>query len=525
MASKTLYRAFRPAVFDDVSGQEHVTQILKKQIETGQPAHAYLFCGTRGTGKTTTARILANAVNCLNPRDGNPCGKCEVCRMFAEERFADVTEMDAASNSGVEHIREIREKAALLPIQGRYRVYIIDEAHMLSAGAFNALLKTLEEPPEHTIFILATTELRKIPKTIASRCQHFDFHRITDADIVARLRYVAGQIGVSAGDDALRLLAEQSDGALRDALSLLEQCSAGRTELSAENVLRTLGLSDTRKLGQLADSILDGDAAQAVALLNDILASGTAHAHVLQDLVVHLSQRLAETAADGADTHIVLRALNIFIEAQNTLRFSPVPQAVLLSAVVRAANTTTDMDLTNLEARLQRLEAQMERLAAGVPGRSPAPGPSAAPASAKAAPAPKPAPQKLEPVSKPAAADPPPPAPEPQAADPPDALDRFRSGVIAENGACRPAADAVSQLERRGSTAILHTSNDDETIVRLLVSDDERPGVLRVLSEIYGTPIGTVRVESEEPDDEESVQQVMSVLNSAFNKCVTVEND
>lgn len=530
MASRTLYRAFRPTVFDDVSGQDHVTEILKRQIAAGEPAHAYLFCGTRGTGKTTTARILANAVNCENPQDGNPCGACEACRMFSEERFADVTEIDAASNSGVDNIRDIREKAALLPIQGRYKVYIIDEAHMLSAGAFNALLKTLEEPPAHTIFILATTELRKIPKTILSRCQHFDFHRITNRDIVERLRYVAGETGVEADDDALMLIAEQAEGALRDALSLFEQCSAGATRLEAADVLKTLGLADTAKLSRLGDSILQGDAAAAVAALNDILSGSTAPASVLQDLVIYLSDELARTAEDGGSTHIVLRAVDVFIEAQNTLRFSPVPQAVLLAAVIRAANTTTDVDLTNLEARLQRLEAQMERLSSAQAPARQAAAPPAAKAAApsgqiKTAPAPEqtaPAPQQTDPPGEKAEA-----AAEPvSAADPPDVLRRFRSRITEMNGAARPAADAVTGIARRGGTATLYADREDETAVRLLVTEPDRAGTLQVLEEIYGVPLTQLRLELEQTDDEQSIEQVMSALSSAFSQDrVTMKDD
>ncbi|MBD5558925.1 MAG: DNA polymerase III subunit gamma/tau [Clostridia bacterium] len=524
MESRTLYRAFRPSVFGDVSGQDHVTQVLRRQIETGQPAHAYLFCGSRGTGKTTTARILANAVNCLHPVDGSPCGECEVCRMFAGEQFVDVVEIDAASNSGVENIRDIREKAALLPIQGRYKVYIIDEAHMLSAGAFNALLKTLEEPPAHTIFILATTELRKIPKTIQSRCQHFDFRRITPSDIVSRLRYVAGEIGVRAEDEALALLAAQAEGALRDALSLLEQCSAGRTELTAADVLRILGLSDARQLSELGESILAGDAARAVAAQEAILAGGTAPGQVLQDLTVYLSDRLAQTAGDGGSTEIPLRALDVLIESHNALRYSPVPQAVLLAAVVRAANTATDVDLGNLEARLQRLEAQMERLQTSGRRQSAAP---EAPAAPQAAAAPPPA--SADPAqgsrSAPAAKAPSPATAAAPSVEPENALPRFRKAVTERNAAAGPAAAAVAGIERRGGAIVLHADSADEALVRFLVSDAEQPAVLEALSEVYGSPVSQVRAEFEQIDDEESAEQVMSALNSAFRERVTVKND
>ena len=223
MAYKTLYRVFRPKTFDEVYGQQHITDILKKQVMTGQVAHAYLFYGPRGTGKTSTAKIFANAINCLAPQDGNPCGKCEVCAGVANEAFVDIVEIDAASNNSVDNVRDIREKVSLLPALGKYKVYIIDEVHMLSSGAFNALLKTLEEPPAHAVFILATTEIRKLPATILSRCQRYDFKRITEEDIVARLREVAEKTGLQYEEDALTMIAQSAEGAMRDALSVMDR--------------------------------------------------------------------------------------------------------------------------------------------------------------------------------------------------------------------------------------------------------------------------------------------------------------
>ena len=238
---QALYRKWRPRTFDEVVGQDHITDILKKQVLTDRPSHAYLFTGTRGTGKTTCAKLLAKAVNCLNPVGGNPCNECEICRGIDSGSILDVTEMDAASNNGVDDVRAIRDEAVYAPVAARRRVYIVDEVHMLSKPAFNALLKLMEEPPEHLIFILATTELYKVPATILSRCQRYSFHRVPPSLIKARLRQVAEAEGLELEEEAADLLSRLADGALRDALSLLDQCSGARVD--RERVLSAIGLA------------------------------------------------------------------------------------------------------------------------------------------------------------------------------------------------------------------------------------------------------------------------------------------
>lgn len=496
MASKTLYRVFRPQEFESVSGQEQVTEILKKQVEAGQPAHAYLFCGTRGTGKTTTARILANAVNCLHPHNGSPCGECEVCTACSENRFPDIIEIDAASNNGVDNIRDIREQAALLPMQGKYKVYIIDEVHMLSPGAFNALLKTLEEPPEQTIFILATTELRKIPKTILSRCQHFSFHRITDEDIEKRLAYVCGQIGVEADPEALHLIAAQSDGALRDALSLLEQCTAGRSRLTAKDAAAALGISDAQLISELTDHILKGDTTQMAASLETLLGSGVSPVHALQDLVLHLTHRLAGAARAGDDPRVILRAAQIFIEAQNTMRFSPVPQAVLLTAAVRACEPATDPDLAHLEVRLRRLEDKIAKLGNGVPTVS--------------APAPVPA------ASVP---------PAPRQTGSAGALQQFKKLLMQETPAAGPGAAAVTGVDITGTAAVLHASPDDAPLVKFLADETQIKNTLTALGQVYGAGITRIQLDFSVPADEESAGRIIGKLNEVFKNRVTVKDD
>ena len=265
---QVLYRKWRPQVFADVVGQPQVTVTLQHELMAGRVAHAYLFTGSRGTGKTTCAKILAKAVNCLHPVNGDPCGECEICRGVESGSVMDVVEIDAASNNGVDNIRELREEAAFTPASARYRVYIIDEVHMLSQGAFNALLKTLEEPPAHVLFILATTEVHKLPATILSRCQRFDFHRIAPEDISDRLEYVARQEEASLDREAGLLIARLADGAMRDALSLLDQCFGRSRQVTVEVVNETAGLAGREHLFQMAQSILDRDSPSALELVD-----------------------------------------------------------------------------------------------------------------------------------------------------------------------------------------------------------------------------------------------------------------
>ena len=262
-----LYRKWRPHVFADVIGQEHITKVLCSEVMHGSVSHAYLFCGSRGTGKTTCAKILAKAVNCENPQNGDPCGVCRTCRAF--DSSYDIIEMDAASNNGVDDIRDLREKVAFMPIEMKKRVYIIDEVHMLSNGAFNALLKTLEEPPSHIMFILATTELNKIPATILSRCKRFDFHRISPEDMLPRLRYISDEESIGITDDALRLIAFLATGAMRDALSMLE-LFVGKTGIDREKASEALGVVGNAPILALLEAVAANDTARALSLLEEL---------------------------------------------------------------------------------------------------------------------------------------------------------------------------------------------------------------------------------------------------------------
>lgn len=282
---QALYRKWRPRTFDDVVGQEHITTTLKNEVATGRPSHAYLFCGTRGTGKTSCSKILAKAVNCPNQQDGNPCNSCDICRGIDDDSILDVTEIDAASNSGVDNIRDLREEANFTPAMTRYRVYIIDETHMLSVGAFNALLKIMEEPPEHVLFILATTEIHKVPATILSRCQRFDFKRIASEVIAQRLLYIAGEEAVALDDDAALLIARLADGGMRDALSLLDLCLTAGEEITTEIVGSCAGLVGQQHLFAIARAVGNADSGSALAVLADLWEKSIDYQRLCEQLI------------------------------------------------------------------------------------------------------------------------------------------------------------------------------------------------------------------------------------------------
>ena len=297
---RVLYRKWRPKTFEDVTGQPQVTQTLKQELVAGRIAHAYLFTGSRGTGKTTCAKILAKAINCLNPIDGEPCGTCEICRGIDEGSVTDVVEIDAASNYGVDNIRMLREEAGFTPAMAKYRVYIIDEVHMLSIGAFNALLKTLEEPPAHVVFILATTEVHKMPATILSRCQRFEFKRISPDDSAQRLCYIAREEGADLDDEAALLIARLADGALRDALSILDQCIGVSNHVTTEVVCSTVGIVGREHLYQLVDAAASQNSAKALELIDQLYRGSKDMARLCEELSVYFrNMMLIKTMKDA----------------------------------------------------------------------------------------------------------------------------------------------------------------------------------------------------------------------------------
>jgi len=473
MAYQALYRTYRPERFGQMAGQKHITTILMNQVREGQPSHAYLFCGSRGTGKTTTARILAKAINCLHPENGEPCLACDSCRTAAGQN-ADIIEIDAASNNSVDNVRDLISQAQFAPLQLKYRVFIIDEVHMLSGSAFNALLKTLEEPPEHVVFILATTEPQKLPATIISRCQRFDFHRLTVPEIIGYMQYILKADGASVEPDGLRIIARAADGGMRDALSLLDQClSFCGGKVTAKDVQNVLGIMDENFLFDMADTLLSGDAKGALTDLDQVVRQGRDMAVFAGELAGHLrSLLLAKACGDCADLLAVtadrmaryqkqaqkhanariLYAMEKLMAVQNDMRYFPSPRMLLETVLVRIAQPVDDESVEALSARLALVE---EKLKNGVPAPAPAhasaPAPSAAPvydedyipepppeegylppeayepepAPAPAAPQPRPEPKpqpRMEPPAPKAEAPRPKPAPQPAAGGDADAL-------------------------------------------------------------------------------------------------------
>ena len=399
---QALYRKYRPKTFDEVVGQKSVTDTLKAQLLTGHLSHAYLFTGTRGTGKTSCAKILAKAVNCLDPIDGSPCNRCAICKAIEAGACTDVQEIDAASNNGVDHVRALRDDAVYTPAEAKKRVYIIDEVHMLSMAAFNALLKTIEEPPEHLLFILATTELHKVPATILSRCQRFSFRRLLPEDIAGRIRYVAYQEQISIDDGAVQLLSHLADGALRDGMSLLDQCaSAGGGTITAETVERCLGLAGTRKAAQLLEAVSRRDARAALEEFAALYAGGKDLAALLDEMACLARDILIVKTAPGgglgmlsgvSEASQVLQLQNAFAEAellriitllqQTAANFSKSqnPRVDCELCLLQLCLPQLQLDAQSLNARLSRVE---EQLASGVLVQA---RPAAAPEAADAPP-------------------------------------------------------------------------------------------------------------------------------------------
>ena len=422
MAYQALYRTWRPEKFEDVVGQDAIVRTLVKQVESGRIAHAYLFCGSRGTGKTTTAKILARAINCAHPLPGaDPCGACEACVSIQEERAMDVIEIDAASNNGVDEIRDLREKIQYPPSVGRYKVYIVDEVHMLSTGAFNALLKTLEEPPAHAVFILATTEPQKLPATILSRCQRFDFRRIPARLIEERLKMVLDASGSAAEDEAIQLIARSAEGGMRDALSLLDTCMSDDF-LTADRVREALGASGREAMYEFADALIASDAGQALTLIGRAMDAGrdpqvfareaTGHLRSLllaqavrgglEDLIESTREEAARLTkqASGASAEGLTRWMELFMRAEGDMKWMAQPRSALELCAVRCCRPEREQSAEALTERLAKLEAKLSNLSS-IPFE-PTQSRPAAPPKAESAPAAAPpvAPLKAERAAK-----------------------------------------------------------------------------------------------------------------------------
>ena len=387
MSYTALYRKFRPDTFADVKGQDHIVTTLKNQLKANRIGHAYLFTGTRGTGKTTVAKIFARTVNCENPSEDGPCGECKSCRAIAAGASMNVIEIDAASNNGVDNIREIVEEVSYSPAEGKYKVYIIDEVHMLSIGAFNALLKTLEEPPSYVIFILATTEVHKLPVTILSRCQRYDFKRISIETITDRMRQLTDAEQVQAQDKALRYIAKAADGSMRDALSLLDQCIAFHLgqELTYDKVLDVLGAVDTEVFSRLLRSVLDRDVLGCIQLLEEIVMQGRELTQFVTDFTWYLRNLMLVQASDNledvidmstdnlkrlkeeaqaADMDRVVRYIRIFSELSGQIRYASQKRILVEIALIKLCRPQMEEDRESILDRIRQVEERVEN---GVP--------------------------------------------------------------------------------------------------------------------------------------------------------------
>ena len=490
MSYQALYRAWRPDTFSEIVGQDAVTRTLKRQVTTGRIAHAYLFCGTRGTGKTTAAKVLSRAINCLNLQDGDPCGECEICRALKQENSMDVVEIDAASNNGVDEIRDLREKIKYPPALTKYKVYIIDEVHMLSTGAFNALLKTLEEPPSHAVFILATTEPQRLPATILSRCQRFDFHRISVEVIMERLMVVLGGIGRTATEDALYEIARAAEGGMRDALSLLDVClSYTDGEVTAQLARDVLGTAGRSAMFEFADKLIDGDAGGALLQIDEVMRRGSDPQVFIRDTVAHLraimlagavgeglagileitpedAQRFREQAARlNADQ--LNRMLELFMRAEPDTKWASRPRTILELTAVRACRPDREPDAT-VNERLQRVEKLIEK---GIPA---APARAARPDADSSRPEPRPekAPER--------------PAPTPAETPPQPYLDALKQ-LIAENPSIQKPIEAMRFLRFDGSVATVEFSRKMMMYMKLL--ERKKPLIEAALTSAFGSPV------------------------------------
>ena len=384
MAYRALYRQWRPQDFSHVVGQESVISTLRNQVITERIAHAYLFCGSRGTGKTSTAKILAKAINCENPQNGDPCGQCENCRRVEEEESLDIIEIDAASNNGVDEMRNLRDTVKYPPQYGKYKVYIIDEVHMLSTSAFNALLKTLEEPPQHIVFILATTEPQKLPATILSRCQRYDFGRIPAVKICSRLAEATEKAGAKATPKALMLIARAAEGGMRDALSILDMCIGTGQQIDEELVRRILGISSQSVLFQFSDALADGNVPLLFGMISDIIRQGKDPILFSKDISRHIrSLILAKCCPDDitgiteqTDEDVrdfvnqserftmtrLMRILDLFVALEADMKYSSTPRLALESTVLKCCLKTSEDDPSAMTERIETLEMQLQQM-------------------------------------------------------------------------------------------------------------------------------------------------------------------
>ena len=490
MSYQALYRAWRPDTFSQIVGQDAVVKTLRHQVETGRIAHAYLFCGTRGTGKTTAAKVLSRAINCLHPVDGDPCGECDVCVQLKKENSMDVIEIDAASNNGVDEIRDLREKVKYPPAVAKYKVYIIDEVHMLSTGAFNALLKTLEEPPAHAVFILATTEPQRLPATILSRCQRFDFKRLSVETIVERMMVVLGGIGRVAEDDALHEIARAAEGAMRDALSILDVClSYTDGEVDLPLVRDVLGTAGREFLFEFADALIGGDAREALVQIDALSRRGLDAQVFAREIAEHLrALLLAQTVGAAAEELLectpedaaryqeqakmagreqLFRLMELFMRVEPDMKWAASPRALLELTAVRACHPENEKDAA-LAERVGRLETLVER---GVPTA-----PAAAPEKEKPR---APAPEKARPRAEK-------PAPAPVGEVPPQYLQAVEA-LSKENPSLRAALAGMKFAGFDGAVVTAEFPRKQMMFMKMLERKQDKLNA--AIAEAFGTPV------------------------------------
>ena len=518
MSYQALYRAWRPDTFTEIVGQDAITRTLRRQVSTGRIAHAYLFCGTRGTGKTSAAKVLSRAINCLNPQDGNPCGECEVCRMLKQETSMDVVEIDAASNNGVDEIRDLREKIKYPPAVTKYKVYIIDEVHMLSTGAFNALLKTLEEPPAHAVFILATTEPQRLPATILSRCQRFDFHRISVDVIVERLMVVLSGIGRTASEEALMEIARAAEGALRDALSLLDVClSYTDGEVTGQLARDVLGTAGRSAMFEFTDALIDGDAGSALNQIDQVMRRGSDPQVFIRDTVAHLRGiLLAGAVGDGLAELLEItpedavrfvdqskrigpqalnRMLELFMRAEPDTKWASRPRTILELAAVRACHPEKEEDSTVTE-RLERVEKLIESGAATRTARTTK----------------RSSPQREE-GEKPKTEAKPAPTP---SEEPPQAYLDAIARLKEENTSIRAPLGSMRFIRFDGRQAIVEFSK--KGIMHMKLLERKKPLIEAALAEAFGQPVGiAMTVEGSDEEEKMVSDEARKVINQAYD--------
>ncbi len=530
MAYQALYRQWRPGTFSDMVGQEAIVRTLRNQVASGRIAHAYLFCGSRGTGKTSTAKIMARAVNCIDPNEGDPCGVCAVCQNLKEETSLDVVEIDAASNNGVDEIRDLREKVKYPPQTGRFKVYIIDEVHMLTGAAFNALLKTLEEPPAHVVFILATTEPQKLPATVLSRCQRFDFGRIPAQQIAGRLREAVNKAGTDATDGALALIARAAEGGMRDALSILDMCMGYGSQVTEELVRGVLGTADKPFLFTFADALSQGDVRKTMQLVDELMRAGREPQVFAKDMAYHIRALLMAVScgaevvslleitpedaaayvkqAEGFTPNKLLRLLDLFMKVETEIKWASSPRIALESAAVKACLPANDNSVDELMERVAELEKKVQNGVIASPAATAAP--------KQAAPVAKPAPTQSPKVSAPQMMQ----TPDGTGMPPKKIWDMMLQNLKKTDVSLfsQLAACAFGGIKDNTYRAVVPKTNP--FAIRYLNQDGRKAAIAAALQDVSGAPVQfeAVMAEQNDPKQEQREKSLVQELINDFGR-------